>query len=162
MRRILLYVLLILAVTGTIFTIGCQQNYQHPVQVGYTIGEFRQATLDEHNKIRIARNIGSLSVDSRLQEAAQRHADWMAEHEKLTHTANGRTVADRVAVVGFSYRTLGENIAYGYHTPHQVMQGWLDSYGHRKNIVNDGFRLIGIGISISKDGTIYWCVVFGG
>lgn len=115
-----------------------------------------QTVIDLHNEIR-----GSdLIYDKDLEKAAQEHANWMAEHEKFSHRGkNGSSVTDRVTR---SWRTIGENIAYGQRTEKSVMKDWMDSKGHRANILNENFKLIGVGIAASADGTIYWVVVFAG
>lgn len=55
----------------------------------------------------------------------------------------------------------GENIAYGYRTPQDVFQGWLNSPGHRKNIENASYRVLGVGAAVNDDGRIYWVQNFG-
>ena len=55
----------------------------------------------------------------------------------------------------------GENIAYGYRTPQEVFQGWLNSPGHRKNIENANYRVLGVGAAVGDNGRIYWVQNFG-
>lgn len=59
------------------------------------------------------------------------------------------------------YRTCGENIAYGYKTPEKVMEGWMNSPGHRANIMNENFTYIGVGC-YEENGTLYWTQIFAG
>ena len=60
---------------------------------------------------------------------------------------------------GVSYRTAGENIAYGQSTPQQVMNAWMNSSGHRANILNANYTTIGVGYTVIN-GTAYWAQLF--
>lgn len=152
-RLISVFLLVTLTTIGT----GCRphNHFDH-----YSVNQAdKHVLLEEHNKIRQSRGLGTFEPDSRLEAAAQRHAEWMARHEKLSHTGEaGSNVSNRVSG---GYRCLAENIAYGFKTENQVMQGWMNSYGHRRNILNKDLKHIGIGISESRSGVIFWCVVFG-
>ena len=81
-----------------------------------------------------------------LANAAQSHAKDMMENNYFSHTGlNGSTPGDRITAEGYRWQTYGENIARGYGTAQRVMDGWMASEGHRKNILNDAFTEIGIG-----------------
>jgi uncharacterized protein YkwD len=100
-----------------------------------------------------------LAIDDRLATAAQRHSDDMAAHDYFSHTSlNGDTLADRAEAAGFTGSTLGENIAAGQRTPQDVMAAWMDSAGHRANILNCDYTVIGVGLN--QDGW-YWTQMFG-
>lgn len=64
-------------------------------------------------------------------------------------------------VLQLGYRTAGENIAYGYATPQAVMDGWMNSPGHRANILSPNFSYIGVGC-YQKGNTLYWTQIFAG
>lgn len=99
-----------------------------------------------------------LSVDRRLATAAQAHSDDMAAHDYFSHTSrNGATAQDRAEAAGFS-GLVGENIAAGQRTPQDVMAAWMGSAGHRANILNCGYTVIGVGLN--QDGW-YWTQMFG-
>ena len=74
-----------------------------------------------------------------------------------------RSVSDRLLACGYPATSAGwgENIAYGYATADAVMQGWLNSPGHRANIENASFRAIGVGAASSSAGRLYWTQEFG-
>jgi hypothetical protein len=73
-----------------------------------------------------------------------------------------RTWYDRVLTCGYSPNAgAGENIAYGYQTPDAVMNAWMNSAGHRANILNGSYRAIGIGVAASASGLLYWTQDFG-
>jgi uncharacterized protein YkwD len=80
----------------------------------------------------------------------------MDQNKFFSHTgSNGSTVGERVTKAGFVWRSCGENIAKGYPNEETVVQGWINSAGHCKNIMNPGFTLMGI----AKSGD-YWTQVF--
>lgn len=125
------------------------------------LDEIRSQLLELHNRARKEKGRPRLEVSRWLQEAAQAHAEEMAERRQMTHDgADGSTVADRVVSLGYKYRRCGENIAKGHYSPELVMRGWLTSPPHRKNILG-GFNQLGLGYATDKDGTPYWCVTFG-
>jgi uncharacterized protein YkwD len=63
--------------------------------------------------------------------------------------------------VGYTYATIGENIAYNYPGAPEVVTGWMNSAGHKANILNPGFTEIGIAIAANSEGELYYCQVFG-
>lgn len=103
---------------------------------------------------------GSLERDSRLDTAARLHAEDMAVNDYFDHTSqDGRSPTDRAAEQGYE-GGVGENIAAGYPDAASVMEGWMDSEGHRANILNCDYSVIGIGVA-DRDGTLYWVQNFG-
>jgi uncharacterized protein YkwD len=64
-------------------------------------------------------------------------------------------------IMNLGFSGVAENIAYGQKTPEDVMKTWMNSYGHRSNILNSNFNQIGCGMSFSQNGRVYWCVCFG-
>lgn len=118
----------------------------------------KKELLDLHNKERSRYGKSLFTIDEKLSSAAQKHAEWMAKNRILSHTgANRSSVKDRV---GSGYIIYGENIAYGQRTEKDVVRAWMNSSGHRKNILNNYFKRIGFGYSKTSNGVIYWCVVF--
>lgn len=125
------------------------------------LDEIRERLVDLHNEARRDEKLRTLQVSRKLQEAAQKHAEDMAERAEMTHKGeDGSTPAERIKAEGYRYRRVGENIAYGQFSNKGVMEGWLDSPPHKKNILGS-FSQIGVGHAKSKDGTPYWCVTFG-
>jgi uncharacterized protein YkwD len=115
--------------------------------------------LNAHNQ---ARNSGALQINRLLMSAAQKHATWMAQYQRMSHMgAGGSDVMQRVQNEGYQLRAVGENVAYGYRDVNAVMDGWMNSSGHRRNITNRAFTEVGFGIAKTAAGTIYWCTVFG-
>lgn len=100
-----------------------------------------------------------VKVNAALTEAAQKHSEDMAASRSMSHTgSDGSSPADRITRAGYSWSTYGENVAYGYSTPEQVMTGWMNSPGHKKNILNCAFKEIGVGLA--QPGS-YWTQDFG-
>ena len=120
------------------------------------------------NAERAKAGLNPLTLNNQLAQAAQGHSDSMAADDFFNHTgADGSDVSDRVEDTGYQYSRTGENIAAGQTTAEQVVQGWMDSPGHRANILNPDFTEIGIGYEFLEDDTgsvnynHYWTQVFG-
>ncbi|CAM2781658.1 CAP domain-containing protein [Saccharomonospora xinjiangensis] len=100
----------------------------------------------------------SVRVDGRLAGAAQGHSDDMAENGYLSHTSqDGRSFSERIEAEGYP-SPAAENIAMGMSTPEAVMDAWMASDGHRRNILNCEIAAIGVGVN--PDGW-YWTQNFG-
>jgi uncharacterized protein YkwD len=114
------------------------------------------AVIAATNAERKAAGCNALAADARLTDAAQQHASDMAAAGYFSHTAqDGRTFDARIRDEG--YRSPGgENIARGQQSAAEVVSDWMDSAGHRRNILDCTFRTIGVGIAGS-----YWVQDFG-
>jgi uncharacterized protein YkwD len=94
------------------------------------------ALLAEVNRVRAEHGLGPLGGDARLAAAASRHARAMAEGAFLDHRSpDGTGLAERAAAAGYRYRFLAENIAAGHAAPAAVVRGWMNSDGHRRNLL---------------------------
>ncbi len=106
---------------------------------------------------------GPLTLDTRLNAAAQGHARDMAANDYFDHTGrDGSNVGDRVTRQGYAWSAVGENIAAGQQTAEEVMRAWLDSPGHCSNIMSGSYTELGVGLatnSASRYG-IYWAQNF--
>ena len=77
----------------------------------------------------------------------------MVDNDYFSHTSlNGNSFSDRMNIADISWRSAGENIAMGSITAEDVMNQWMNSDGHRKNILNSGFKKLGVGLAISPKG----------
>jgi uncharacterized protein YkwD len=106
-----------------------------------------------------------LRHDDRLQTAAQRHSADMASYGYLSHTGHDRsTPVQRMQDAGYDASGQGwaENVARGYPTVAAAMAGWMNSPGHRANILNCSLRAIGVGVARAADGQLYFTQDFGG
>ena len=99
-----------------------------------------------------------LKLSDALCKSAQEHADDMYINNYFSHVSqDGRTMSDRIAKYCLSYNYKGENIAMGYSSPETVVEGWMNSDGHKANILNTNYTEIGIGYNNG-----YWVQNFGG
>ncbi|MFE9452172.1 CAP domain-containing protein [Streptomyces sp. NPDC006739] len=100
-----------------------------------------------------------LTLNADLTKAAQAHSDDMAAHQNMSHTgSDGSSPGDRITRAGYDWSTYGENVAYGYATPEQVMAAWMASPGHKANILDCAFKEIGVGFAQPN---AYWTQDFG-
>jgi uncharacterized protein YkwD len=99
---------------------------------------------------------GPLRWDARTGAVAQAHADDMVRRDYFSHTnPEGQSPFDRLRAAGVTYTAAAENIAFGYPTAASVLQGWLNSDGHRRNLENCGYTHHGLGLNSGK-----WVEVF--
>lgn len=113
--------------------------------------------LELHNNARSKSwfsNANDLNLDDELNIYATDWAEYMALSNRLKH-GNMKDIME----LGFS--PVAENIAYGQKNEESVMNTWLWSPGHRRNIMNKSFTHIGCGLAYSANNTPYWCVCFG-
>ncbi|NMH95012.1 CAP domain-containing protein, partial [Pseudonocardia bannensis] len=110
------------------------------------------------NEQRARAGCRALRVDDRITAAAQKHSADMATHEYFSHTGrNGSSFGDRVRAEG--YPSPGaENIAQGQPTASRVVEAWMNSPGHRANILDCSLITIGVGHDARGD---YWTQDFG-
>jgi uncharacterized protein YkwD len=100
------------------------------------------------NVERAAANCAPVTADSRLDAAAQGHSADMAERGYFSHTTpDGVDFATRITRAGYTWSGAGENIAKGQRTPADVMTAWMNSSGHRANILNCRFQHLGVGLA---------------
>lgn len=100
--------------------------------------------VEQTNHQRRRFGLSPLHIDRRLMHSARRHTAWMARNRAMQHT--GAIVA--------------ENIAAGQGSSGEVVQDWMNSPGHRANILNSGYSRIGVAAYRGPDGQIYWCQQF--
>jgi uncharacterized protein YkwD len=103
-----------------------------------------EATVVAQTNAARARNgLPPLAVDPSLMNRARNHARWMAGSQNLAH---GSGVA--------------ENIAMGQTSASEAVSSWMNSSGHRSNMLDGGHTRIGVGVAYSSNGTAYWCQQF--
>ena len=88
--------------------------------------------------------LSPLEVDKHLVMSARTHATWMTTRQTLTHTN----------------QPVAENIAFGQESAAEAVRSWMNSAGHRANILNRGHRRIGVAAYVARNGRIYWCQQF--
>ena len=124
---------------------------------------YQQQVLDLVNVERTKRGISALTLDSNLSSVATKKSQDMVNKNYFDHTSpTYGSPFDMMKQFGISYRTAGENIAKGQKTPQEVVTAWMNSEGHRKNILNPNFTNLGVGIAKDSKGTTYWTQMFIG
>ena len=112
------------------------------------------------NEIRTEYGLKPLTVNWELSRVARYKSEDMSENRYFSHTSpTYGTPFQMIRAFGLSYRSAGENIAYGYGTPAAVVNGWMNSSGHRANILNASYTQIGVGYCASGN---YWTQMFIG
>ncbi|MEV5274763.1 CAP domain-containing protein [Streptomyces werraensis] len=115
------------------------------------------------NRERARAGLPPLSRDPLLTTAAQAHSADMVARDFYAHTApDGSRPWDRAAAAGSRCRTVGENIACGQRSAAEVVRGWMNSPGHRANILKPEFTRIGVGFAGGGRAGTYWTQLFGG
>jgi uncharacterized protein YkwD len=118
-------------------------------------GLIRSAILCLHNQIRADRRLPALRENAKLRRAAEGHSADMVDHGFFDHTTPaGVTMTARIKAVRYLSPvfgwSIGENLAWGtgsFATPREIMQAWMNSPGHRANVVKRSYREIGIGVA---------------
>lgn len=119
-----------------------------------TVGHARKAVFCLLNRERASRGIGKLDRDKKLQRASQNHNDYMQNHSCFSHQCSGEgSLTSRLQKVGWLTGGLsswgyGENIAWGsghLGTPRSIVNQWMNSSGHRANILNRSYDEVGVG-----------------
>lgn len=114
------------------------------------------------NAERARARLRALAVDPLLAAAAQAHSSDMVARAFYSHTSpDGSQPWDRAAAAGSRRRTIGENIACGQRSAAEVVEGWMNSPGHRANILKPDFTHIGIGFAGGGQTGTYWTQLFG-
>lgn len=139
-----------------------QEPVQSPTQ--QETAEFRSAyeaqVVALVNSERARYGLSALVSDDGAVSVAHIRAKEIVQ--SFSHTRpDGRSCFSAAADMGVAYRAAGENIAYGYATPQEVVDGWMNSEGHRKNILSSSFTEIGVGC-YEYNGVLYWSQFFIG
>lgn len=103
----------------------------------------------------------ALTVNANLLKAARGHSRYMATTGTFSHIGSGKsTFVSRAKAAGYT-AARSENIAYGYRSASEVVNAWMKSPGHRKNLLDCGARTFAVGVSYATDGTPYYTQDFG-
>lgn len=117
--------------------------------------------VDLVNAERAQRGLAPLRFDSRLATAAERHAQDQAARRQMSHQgSDGSDAGVRIRRAGYVWSAWAENIAYGHVSPGSVVNAWMNSSGHRLNILSTTLTDTGVGVAVGPDGRYYWTQVF--
>lgn len=119
-----------------------QDDYQHQARV------MTNSKRDAHDRAKLGQN-------ACVQKFARRQARRMANKDLMFHQDLGAVLNQ------CNLSSVGENVAYGYSTGRAAVKAWMKSPGHRANILSPGYRLLGMAVRRSDDGTPYAAQVFG-
>jgi hypothetical protein len=118
--------------------------------------------VERTNAERARHGLAPLTTDARLAAAAQAHSADMVRRGFFAHeNPDGKQVWDRAVAAGYAYRKVAENIAAGQRTAEEVVHGWMESPGHRANILDRDLTQIGVGRAEGGSYDVYWTQVFG-
>ncbi|SFP30630.1 CAP domain-containing protein [Salibacterium halotolerans] len=128
----------------------------------YEPGEFEREVLKLVNEERAKRELEPLEMHNRLSGLADIKSQDMAENNYFSHTSpTYGSPFDMMEAFDFTYRAAGENIAAGQRSPEQVVEGWMNSEGHRDNILHKDFTHMGVGyVEQSGPYHTYWTQLF--
>lgn len=120
---------------------------------------FAKQVVELVNKERSKAGLNALSIDENIETAAMVRS---REIEKsFSHTRpNGSSFSTALSESGVKFMGAGENIAWGQRSPEEVMNGWMNSSGHRANILNSSFKKIGVAYYVGANGRTYWTQLF--
>ena len=125
-----------------------------------TVRSFEQEVIRLVNAIRAENGLPALTYNWELSRVARYKSQDMKDNRYFSHTSPVYGSPFRMMKsFGITYRTAGENIARGYATPQAVVNGWMNSSGHRANILNASFTQIGVGYVAEGN---YWTQMFIG
>ena len=141
-------------------------NLIHPGDTVYiTIPDSSVKSLEEQililvNKERLQRGLSPVVLNWQISRVARTKSEDMRDNDYFSHNSPTHgSPFDMLRKFNIAFRSAGENIAKGQQTAEEVMQAWMNSEDHRKNILNDDFREIGVGYA-EGGGTTFWTQIF--
>jgi len=144
------------AIALAVFATGCANDPDVPDCTADSVDE-TCAVFRLVNEARIDADLEPYAWNTELAVAAQLHAEDMVDQSYFDHTSkDGRSFSERAKDAGYDAAPRGENIAAGQQDADQVMDSWMNSSGHRANILSDGSNEIGVGLLDA-----HWVQVFG-
>ena len=101
--------------------------------------------IEKTNAERVRYGLKPLQMDVELMKTARKHCTWMTVNHSMVH----------------NWVSIPENIAWGQKSSSNVISTWMNSSGHRTNMLSSGYSRIGVAAYVSSSGSIYWCQQFG-
>ena len=129
-------------------------------QISQSVGSYESEVIRLVNEVRRENGLKALTANWELSRVARYKSQDMLNKGYFSHTSpTYGTPFQMIKAFGLSFRTAGENIAKGYPTPQAVVNGWMNSSGHRANILNASYTQIGVGYVAQGN---YWTQMFIG
>ena len=120
-----------------------------------------QQVFELVNKERVARGLPVYKLNTELSRVARYKSQDMIDKKYFSHTSpTYGSPFDMMQSFGLKFSAAGENIAYGQKTAADVMNSWMNSAGHKANILSEAYTNIGIGVAKTSSGTLYWTQMF--
>lgn len=136
---------------------------QKPAATASNVSEFEKQVANLVNQERQKAGLKPLQLDTKLSDVARTKSKDMMNKGYFDHQSpTYGSPFDMMKQFGITYNSAGENIAKGQQTPQEVMNAWMNSEGHRANILNGSFTHIGVGFVKDSQGTTYWTQMFIG
>jgi uncharacterized protein YkwD len=115
-----------------------------PAPAAPALHSVEQGLIDKTNAVRARHGLRPLRIDWHLLRSARRHAAWMTRSHNLQHTS----------------APVAENIAMGQQSTGEAVQSWMNSPGHRANMLNASYSRVGAAAYTASNGSVYWCIQF--
>ncbi len=139
-------------------------NLNKPTKLVFTVDDLNaneQQLLDLTNQSRANSGLPMLRMDPRLCRAARLHSANMARLNSMSHNLEGKSHQHRTMEAGYPSGMVAENICYSQGNPQAAINTWLNSSGHRANMLSNQYSDLGVGIGYSRNGQPYYTQVFG-
>lgn len=143
------------------FTWADEKKDDTKVELKLTADEKAVIELTNAERKKAEKELPPLKMNPQLMEAARKHAANMAAQDKLDHKLDDKDPGDRTKAAGYTSTFVGENIAWNQKSPKDVVRAWMDSEGHRENILHAEYTEMGVAVAKNKKGEPYWVQVFG-
>ena len=144
-----------------IFSFSLESNAQSSKYLVDNITSQEDEVIRLVNVERAKYKLAPLTKNTTLARLARMKAQDMIDKNYFSHTSpTYGSPFDMMKKYNVKYSYAGENIAYGQKTPASVMSAWMNSTGHRANILSPNFKQIGVGLAINKSGVPYWVQMF--
>ncbi len=141
---------------------------EKPASEGSLASQVAESIVSRTNDFRKEHDLPAVKTNEHLEKAAQKFAEFMARTSKYGHHADGRTPAQRTQAAGYEYCVVRENIAYrtgpqptAKKLTDVFVEGWIDSPGHRENMLADYVTQTGVAVATDDGQTWYAVQLFG-
>lgn len=126
-----------------------------------SVSSYEKQVADLVNAERAKAGVAPLTLDSSISNVARTKSKDMANNNYFAHTSpTYGSAGNMLSQFGIKYSAWGENIASGQKTPQQVVTAWMNSQGHRENILSPTFTKLGVGYATNSNGVAYWTQMF--
>jgi len=141
--------------------VATQQAAPSNTTVSSSVSSYEQKVVELVNVERQKAGLSSLTLDTAISNIARMKSKDMATNNYFAHQSpTYGSAGDMLTKYGIKWSAWGENIASGQRTPQEVVTAWMNSPGHKANIMSTNFSKIGVGYAVNSNGTPYWTQMF--